>query len=151
MFKMNVASRILSAVPVTGPLGLDNVVLSLDSKMTTPTRITSGVLLALKLTALILAIVFLTMKRPGKHFYVHECKYSWEAAWSSKEFRTWYNQEYETEPTTKTQANLACEKYGDYVRDRENQLNSRGQIMLMIIGALWIAGIVVAFRAKRVE
>ena len=167
---MNLASRILSAVPITGPLGLDNLVLSLDSKMATSTRVTSGFVLALKLTALGFAIYFLTAKKPDiepylscrscseKHYQdgyqspVESCEGGeWDTTWNSKEFRTWYESQYtQSKPTTRNQFVRACKKYGVYVENRKNQLNSQGHIALIAIGILWVAGMVVAFTAKRV-
>lgn len=54
----NIAAMVLANNPVTAPLGIDNLVLALDQKMSTLTRITSGALMALKITAIVLAIVF---------------------------------------------------------------------------------------------
>lgn len=54
----NIAAMVLANNPVTAPIGIDNLVLALDGKMSTLTRITSGVLMALKITAVVLTIVF---------------------------------------------------------------------------------------------
>lgn len=162
---MNLASRILSAIPLTGPLGLDNLVLSLDSKMATSTRLTSGFVLALKWTALVLAIVFLTAKKPDIEPYlscrschyqggyqspVESCEGEWDTTWNSKEFQTWYESQYTQSKPTRNQFVGACKKYGEYVEKRTNELYSQGQIVLIAIGILWVAGMVVAFTAKRV-
>ncbi len=52
--KTNVAAIVLSSIPVTGPLGIGNLMLCLDKSMGTSTRVGSGVILVLKWTAIIL-------------------------------------------------------------------------------------------------
>ena len=141
-----------------GFLGIDNIILSLDSKMDTSIRVASGVVLAFKLTVLILAIYFLTAKTPGHvkcscsgteetHYpdgykspvqSVESCE-----TWNSKEFRTWYESQYQSKPTTKKQFVVACKEYSKYYVESQTQMKRRvGIWMLMFVGLIWFGGIV---------
>jgi hypothetical protein len=124
-----------------GFLGIDNIILSLDSKMDTSIRVASGVVLAFKLTVLILAIYFLTAKTP-EHVKCSCSVESCETIWNSKEFRTWYESQYQSKPTTKKQFVVACKEYGKYVESRKKQKRGITLLMLAFVGLFWFGGIV---------
>lgn len=173
----NTSAKIFSAIPITGPLGIDNVLLCLDSKMSTQTRVTSGLMLALKLGLLITVIVLSSTKLDinpsiecNSAVYGHgrSCSFTgqewdtlippsgpencpeYKAVLNSKDFRTWYKkQEYlgADLPTTGAQFNQACR---EYMSAREKQHHTV-QHLSIVVGVVWIIGIVVAFMAKHVK
>lgn len=169
----NVAARVLSAVPVTGPLGIDNILLSLDSKMPTTTRVTSGVLLFLKVAAIVVLVVLGQTKKPDLRpsLACRECKRTernkdesviwcdentygskpWEDTWNNKEFRTWYrNQGYlRPMPRTVNEFAQACNAYTEDAKKRQDDLDGWMYFLVGMVVILWVVGIVVAFRAKR--
>lgn len=170
----NSSAKIFSAIPITGALGIDNVLLCVDSKMSTQTRVTSGIMLALKLGFLITLIVLSSTMLDinpsiecdsvlfggGKSclFTEQEMKTlippsgpekcpEYKAVLNSKDFRTWYKkQEYLQAdlPTTGEQFRQACSEYSS---TRKKQ-HSNHQFIMLSIGMIWIIGLVVAFRAK---
>ena len=164
----NSSAKIFSAIPITGALGIDNVLLCIDSKMSTQTRVTSGIMLALKLGLLITVIVLSSTKldiNPSIECDSRNCSFTkqewdtlippsgpencpkYKAVLNSKDFRTWYKkQEYlgADLPTTGAQFSQACR---DYSYAREKQQMTVEQLSI-VVGVIWIIGIVVAFRAK---
>ncbi len=170
----NSSAKIFSAIPITGALGIDNVLLCLDSKLSTETRVTSGIMLALKLGLLITVIVLSSTMLDinasiecdsAVYGQGRSCSFTgqewdtlippsgpencpeYKAVLNSKDFRTWYKkQEYlQAEmPTTGEQFNQACREYMS-ARKKQHMTN---QQLSIVVGVIWIIGLVVAFRAK---
>ncbi len=115
----NPFAKIFSAIPITGALGIDNVLLISDPRMSFKTRVTSGIMLALKLGFLITVIVLsstmldinpsiecqsvgtsCTFTEQEMGYFIppsgpEKCP-EYNAVLKNKDFRTWYKkQEYD--------------------------------------------------------